>query len=364
MPRALLFAVFAVSLLSAQKKAPVQRHPPSKVSGRLTNSVTNEPVRKAQVSLHPDDPTRTVYTVATDAEGKFHVDNVDPGRYTVEGVKEGFVRPDGPEIAIDLKAGKDASDVNLKLTPQGIIAGRVLDDEGEPVSGLMVMPMHSAYVNGHKQLVPVMNGMPTQTNDLGEYRLSGLAPGRYYVHSTAHKLVDIQTGGEKAEDKEPQEALIPVFFPNAPDAASASQVEVGAGAEVRGIDLRLKKARAQNISGKVLDAAGNPMKSGILMLYRRETGIMSILPAGTVMLLGQKGEFEIRGVAPGEYNFMAMAGTDPSSLTLVSRLEVNDQPLKDVVMRVGSNADLKAMSVRMPAGGDPSNLPDRAAGGR
>ncbi len=172
--QAFVFAALAASVLSAQKKPE-----PGKVSGRLTNANTNEPLRKAKVSLRPDDPAKTVYTVVSDAEGRFHLDDVDPGRYTVEAEKEGFVRAEGPPIAIDLKAGKDTSDVNLKLTQQGIIAGRVLDDEGEPASGLMVTALRNNYINGHKQLMPVMNGMPIQTNDLGEYRLSGLAPGRY-----------------------------------------------------------------------------------------------------------------------------------------------------------------------------------------
>jgi len=29
-------------------------------------------------------------------------------------------------------------DISFKMTPQGIIAGKILDDEGEPVSGVNV----------------------------------------------------------------------------------------------------------------------------------------------------------------------------------------------------------------------------------
>jgi len=164
-----------------------QTQPEGKLDGRLVNSVTNEPVRKAKVSLHPSDPSKTVYTVESDAEGKFHLDKLDPGRYTLQGAKAGFVagwygstRPDGPGSTIELKDGKSSvSELLLKLIPQGVIAGRVLDDESEPVAGVMVLALHSVYWNGRRQLIPAADGAQMQTNDLGEYRLSNLPPGRY-----------------------------------------------------------------------------------------------------------------------------------------------------------------------------------------
>ena len=182
----------------------------------------------------------------------------------------------------------------------------------------------------------------------------GLTPGRYYVHSAARKMMDFQMGTEKPADNGPQEALMPVFFPGVPDAPSASPVEVGPGAEVRGIDIRLKKTRAQNISGKALDAVGNPLKGGILMLYPGDLGVMSMTPSGTAMVKGDKGEFEIRGVTPGSYIVMAMSGSDPGKLNLVARFEVTDQPVRDLAVRIAAGADLP-VSVKMNAG-EPSNI--------
>jgi hypothetical protein len=213
MTKAFMLAVLAASLLIGQKKPD-----PCKVSGRLTNAVTNEPVRKAKVSLHPDDPSKTVYTVESDAEGRFHLENIEAGRYTLEGEKAGFVagwygetHSDGAGTTIDLKPGKDTSELAVKLTPQGVIAGRVLDDEGEPVSGVMVMALHYMYVGGHKQMVPVPGAMQIQTNDLGEYRVASLPPGRYYVQSSAQRMADFQIIPEKAQSNLPEEGFVPVY---------------------------------------------------------------------------------------------------------------------------------------------------------
>jgi hypothetical protein len=175
------------------------------------------------------------------------------------------------------------------------------------------------------------------------------------VHSEAKSLSDFQTGPVKAQEDAPQEALIPVYFPNSPDAASASQVEVGPGAEVRGIDIRLKKILAQTVTGTLLDATGKPLTGAVLMLYRRDPGVVSILPTGTFMVQSEKGAFIMRGVAPGAYNVMAMSLKDPGKLISVSKLDVADQPLRDLVMRVGAGGDLP-IQVKMPTGGDPSGI--------
>jgi protocatechuate 3,4-dioxygenase beta subunit len=335
--RTLSFIVLFAVFVAAQTKYPV--------SGKLTNAVNGEPVRKAKISLHPEDPAKTVYNVSTDAEGRFRFENIEPGRYTLQGEKPGFVEgwygsshAEGPGGVIEV--GKNTPDLAFKLTPQGVVAGRVLDDEGEPVSGVTVMPTRYMYVSGHKRLMPVLSGMPIQTNDLGEYRLSNLPPGRYYIHSDAQKMMDFAAGMEKPQDDKPQEVLIPVYFPNAPDAASASAVEVGPGAEVRGIDLRLKRVRAQNVTGKVVDASGKPIATGMLMLYRDDPGAMSLMPSGMSMLKGDSGEFEMRGVAPGAYRVMSMSMSDPTHMTMAGKFDVVDQPVRDLVMRAGGAGDL------------------------
>jgi len=340
--RTLLFTAVFAALLAAQNKKDL-----CKLAGRLTNAITNEPVRKAKVSLHPGDPSKTVYSLVSDAEGKFQFENIEPGRYTLQGEKAGFVEGwygEGHEPAtIELRAGKDTSELVVKLTPQGVIAGRVLDDEGEPVGGLMVMPLRNMYINGHKQLMPVMTGMPIQTNDLGEYRLSNLPPGKYFVHSDANKLTDMAMGMAKSQDAadaRPQDLLIASYYPSAPDAASATVVEVGPGAEVRAIDIRLKRVRAQKVSGKVMDVSGQPVKSGMLMLYRQDPGAMQIMPSGMIMLQGDKGEFETPGLAPGTYNVMAMSMADPTHMAAVGRIEVADQPVHDLTLHLGQGGDL------------------------
>jgi 5-hydroxyisourate hydrolase-like protein (transthyretin family) len=276
----------------------------AKLQGQVLNQVTGEPVRKANLTLKPE-AGGTNLKATTDNEGKFTIENIDPGRYTLSGERQGFVtqnygsgRASGPGTPIDLKKAQVMKDIAFKITPQGIIAGHILDDDGEPVSGVSVQVLQYKYLLGKKRLMPAVTTL-VMSNDLGEFRAPNLAPGRYFVATTPQKLTDIQSGTERSATKT-DEGLIPTFYPNAADAASASPVNVGPGAEVRGIDLRLRKARVFRVSGKVMNATtGTPLNPAMIMVYRREAGGMSVFPSSMYMVQGDKGVFELRNLPPG-----------------------------------------------------------------
>ena len=71
------------AMLPAQKPAPK----PGTVDGIVINSVTGEPIKKANVSLGGK------YTATTDAAGRFHFDNVASGAYAIGAEKDGFQAP-------------------------------------------------------------------------------------------------------------------------------------------------------------------------------------------------------------------------------------------------------------------------------
>lgn len=318
----------------------------SSISGQIQNSTNNEPVRKAKVTLAPGDMNKASLTATTDNDGKFAMERIEPGRYTLKAERQGFVNqnygaavPSRPGSTLDVKAGKEMPALNFKMTPQGIIAGRVLDDENEPMSGLSVTAMRSAYMFGKKRILPA--GAPVQTNDLGEYRIPNLEPGKYVISSTAQKLMQIETGTEKASGKGFEEGFVPTYFPNVAESTAASSVEVAPGAEVRGIDIHLKKTRVVRVSGKLLNAQGEAVKSGVLMVYRREGGTMSVMPSSMYVVQGDKGTYELRNIAPGQYTLMAMSTADVQNMKITTaNIEVADRPMTDRVITLGGGYDV------------------------
>jgi hypothetical protein len=134
---------------------------------------------------------------------------------------------------------------------------------------------------------------------------------------------------------------VPTYYPNAADPTGASPVEVGPGAEVRGIDLRLRKTRVFRVSGKVMNATtGTPLSPAMIMVFRREAGGMSTMPASMYMVQGDKGAFELRNVAAGGYSLLAMS-TNPGDLMLqMTSLDVTDQDIEEMIITLGAGFEI------------------------
>ncbi len=337
----------------------------AKLQGQVINQVTGEPVRKANLSLKPESGGTTL-KAASDNEGKFSIENIDPGRYTLGAERQGFVtqnygarRPSGPGTTLELKTSQVLKDLSFKLTPQGVIAGRVVDDDSEPVSGVSVQVLQYKYLLGKKRLIPAANTL-VLTNDLGEFRAPNLSPGRYYVATSPQKIADIQSGTERSAAKGQTEGPIPTYYPNADDPSTASPVDVGPGAEVRGIDVRLRKARVFRVSGKVMNAAtGTPVNPAMLMVFRKQVGGMSTVPVSMYMVQGDKGAFELRNIPPGSYSMLAMSTNPQDMMMMMQSVDVTEQDIEGMVVSLGSGVEIpvtaKLEGVQPPPDQDASN---------
>ena len=142
------------------------------VSGQVSNAATGEPVRRALVYLRRIDASPGVTnisvsnTASTDAAGRFAMTGIAPGKYRLSAERNGFLTaqygsrgPDKAGTLLTLEPGQKSNDLTMRLTPHGVITGRVLDEEGEPVSGVNVQVLRQQYMQGRKQMVRT-NGRP------------------------------------------------------------------------------------------------------------------------------------------------------------------------------------------------------------
>src|SRR4051812_37630375 len=98
----------------------------SSIEGHVFNSVTSAPIRKATVVLTTAQITsRQIRLVAeTDAAGNFHFTVLPPG---ILASHSGFF--DHPaRRPISLGTNDRVTDTEIRLPPQGAIAGRILDE--------------------------------------------------------------------------------------------------------------------------------------------------------------------------------------------------------------------------------------------
>src|SRR5581483_11553554 len=216
----LLLALAACVVAAAQ--TPADRT--ASVQGIITNSMTGEPLLRAHISLRlmPTGPqqanTQKRFGALTTAEGKFSITGIDPGRYMVALDKVGYVALLSPsEGQINLVAGEKKEDLKLKLIPTGAITGRVLTADGEPVENAIVSVDFSTG-----------QGSTGHTDEKGQYRIGGLAPGRYRVRATLETLpvpAEIRTDGTK------EVHYAATYYPSALLPRDATRAQVSAGSD-------------------------------------------------------------------------------------------------------------------------------------
>ena len=239
--------------------------PPGSVRGQVV-SATGEPLRKAEVVLRPLSRggvgmmPEGAFTMTTDATGVFAFDGVPPGNYAVSAQRNGYVRQDGetrfgprttPPVVVT--SGQAVTGITIKLVPHGVVAGRVVDEDGEAVARIAVQVQRERWIRGQRQLLPLSTDT---TNDLGEYRVAGLPAGRYIVSVTGGRPFAGMMSTPRPAQGAGEMNYVPTFYPNVIDAAQATPIAVGSGQETRGVDFQLRKIGTYRIRGRVVDPAG------------------------------------------------------------------------------------------------------------
>jgi protocatechuate 3,4-dioxygenase beta subunit len=341
-------AAGAAAILFVMAAAAVAADNVCSIEGTIYNAATGEPLRKAVVTLRAASGGRDQArgrAAISDAAGHYSITGVDPGAYRLFAERTGFIRqelgaprPGKSGTPILLAANENRKDADLRLTPQGVITGRVVDEDGDPAALASVTLLRTGYAQGRKQLMP--GGRNVTANDQGEFRVFGLAPGRYYLMASYRPL-------STEEAALSAQAYAPTFYPSAISADSAAPVEVTAGSALRGIDIRLQKMSAVQIRGRVLDVATNePVRGAIVMLSPR-AGVIAT-PAAERVVRVRGGAFEMDGITPGSYVLSAHANRE-QQLSARMLLEVGQSDVNDLTLALTPGAEIAGV-IKMAGG--------------
>lgn len=246
--------------------------PVARVSGRVLDP-DGKPIPEAQVFLIEMRsesfgggqssllPARLPRDAKTDEKGAFEIERVAPGPIQVnaQAPRRQRARVEGLEV----KPGRDLTNVEIVLAPGGTVEGRVLSPEGRPVPNAQVSVAETA-----SQGMMVFSSVQTKTDGDGRYRLDGVPPGPRTLEATAEGY-----------------------------RRGVRDVEVTA--ETRTVDFELE--RGLEVAGRVVDDAGNPIPS-VQVVLTAGRNFFDALRAIT----GADGGFRISGVQDGTYNLTAI----------------------------------------------------------
>ncbi|OFW08319.1 MAG: hypothetical protein A3H96_21420 [Acidobacteria bacterium RIFCSPLOWO2_02_FULL_67_36] len=313
------------------------------IGGVVAKADTGAPIARATLRL--TSPGGGMWQSRSDAAGRFEFTSLPPGRYSLVAQKPGYVTM-GPgqrmssdaRRSLNLADGEKLKDVVIGMLRGGAVAGRIVDEDGEPVVEAYVRALRAEYIQGGRRL-SARQGV--QTNDLGQFRLYGLPPGKYYI-AAAMRDVDLATVDPTAKRPEVMRGasgFAPTFFPGTAVAADAQPVSVRAAEDAVGIDFALSAVRLARISGVVVDSHGRPATGTIVMLNpARSDGAMvsSALSDMNFVEPAADGSFALSNVKPGDFRIdvqskaalEAIAQTGRSGLSQASAgLEYASHPI-------------------------------------
>jgi protocatechuate 3,4-dioxygenase beta subunit len=339
-----LAAVTAAQLALAAQARPASPSPaPSQpgagtaqIAGTVRNAADGKPLARARVlAVSPDLPEPRV--TLSGADGKYTSADLPAGAYTLTATRSGFAPLTYGQARtitgtpVTVTSGQHVGSIDFPLVPGGVIVGRILDEDGAPFAGATVDALVARAQNGNDMLFSVATA---QTDDRGEFRLFGLAPGAYYVSAADPAFAAIST-------PKGVQHYSPTYYPGTPQADQARTVTVGgAGAPPR-VEFKIELVPPARISGTLVPYDAKQLLNGAIILSPLEgEGLPMVAPEEPQLL--PNGRFVFDGVAPGHYQIRARGQTDAAAAALfaVYSIEVFGEDVDGINMTLRPGAVL------------------------
>jgi hypothetical protein len=339
----LLGLLIAFSLRAQINPAPSNAAPAEKqtcsVSGTVVRQDTGELLSKAKVKLVTHENWEDSVFDVTDSQGHFLLDGLPCASYLLTVSHPGFVdasygqrKPNDPGAVLTLPLGQKMTGLFFKLQRASVITGHVFDENGELIQGALVRVLRPTGRGKRQDTQEAGTGV---TNDLGEFRIYDLSPGRYYVAVTYDPW-----SAREGFDPKPRQRLFKkgyptTYFSNTSDPSKAQTLALYAGKELPSIDFRIELATMNTVSGKILNPpAANSIRGGIdVFMVPRGAGLLTPDTIDT-RSVAKDGTFFLRRVPPGSYDLQAVyLDRDRSEPILVRRqLEIMDADVEGITL--------------------------------
>jgi hypothetical protein len=255
------------------------------VSGHIYLADTQQPARFARVALVPlppvltpaptSKPTPQIYPTETLSDGSFLATNIPPGDYYVSVAYPGYLTPEYQFSADDLLqpdadirkrivetlptvtvAASKPSTVSVSIHRGAAISGTVRYDDGSAIPDIEIVPLRRSPAGAWAEIPkPSSNSSIFDnigTDDLGHFRVRGLASGEYTL--------------KVLRWAEYQEALT-IYYGDVFFEKDAKSIKLGDSEESPGADITIRLAKLHTISGSLINLNGQPINSGNIALF-------------------------------------------------------------------------------------------------
>ncbi len=307
----ILAAVLAASLAQAQIESERRTLIPSgpyRIAGTVVSAKGANPLARARVTIADAKRRESMQSVVTGDDGRYEF-RVPAGKYSLDGEKRGFIsasynQHDQFSTAIVTGGDFDTENLVLRLAPDAVLTGKVLDEFGEPVRNAQV----SVYRENHFQGVSrITRYRAAATDDEGRYEVTPLDAGTYFVAAKASPWYAIHpstnTEGTNAAAPAQVDSSLDVVYPityygDATEADDATPIPVRGGDRLEA-DIHLNPLPSLHVI--VHTAEDGSQGVNLPVLQKQAFDGFEQVDGGNIQMISP-GVFELSGVAAGRYS--------------------------------------------------------------
>jgi hypothetical protein len=277
------------------------------IAGTIVNALDGAPLRQARVSIFDATNRANAIWMITSEDGHFEFLQLKAGKFSLQGAKRGFIsaafdQHEQYSTAIVTGAGFDTERLVLRLTPLALIAGKIIDESGDPVRHANVTLYRENHSGGMNRVVGAGGAL---TDDQGSYEFPSLTPGNYFVSVRAkpwyavHPVVSSADGTRNAAPGVAPSldvAYPTAYYNGTTDAADATAIPIKGGDHLQ-IDVRLSPVPALHLLFHVADE-----QQGFIWpnFYKRVFDSEEHVQAEGTQRVAP-GVYELTGVPAGKY---------------------------------------------------------------
>jgi hypothetical protein len=318
-----------------------------RVNGRVVSAETGVPLALATVEISSTKLLTTAVpslsrTATSDDDGAFEFTELPAGDFTLSVTRAGYHLAGSRRFS---QAGfqrvsvqqRQTVAVTLAMNRGGAIAGRIVDEWGEPVAAVRVHALRYAHgMDGSRVATSV--GIGDYTDDLGRFRVYGLPPGNFVVVAQGvSPSPDLEASIVRAQGIRTAFNLTmpgpppPTYFPGTLSEAGAQVLSLGPGEEAS-VQFAMQSGRGMRVSGTAFTSRGTPA-AGVVTMWPRRGNLSTRRES-----IRSDGTFIVAGVLPGDYwinvnNRVGGAGETASVPITVADADISGL---SIVMRGGA----------------------------
>jgi hypothetical protein len=227
-----------------------------RIAGKVVNALGGSPLRRARVTIRDTKNPKNIESTLTSDDGNFEFRQLGAGKYALSGAKGGFIasayeQHERFSTAIVTGSGVDTEHLVLRLAPDALLGGTVLDESGEPVRRAKV----SLYREDKDEGVKHTHKVRTETtDDQGLYEFSRLMSGTYFLSAIAspwyavhHVSSAADERGNRLDSDRSLDVTYPeVYYKEATESDGASPITVRGGDRLEA-DIHLNPVPAMHL---------------------------------------------------------------------------------------------------------------------